>query len=411
LEAQVLDVDRIRADFPILSHIEKGRPLIYLDNAATSQKPIQVIKALEAFYTEYNANIHRGVYKIAERATAAYEATREKVRQFISASEANEVIFTRNTTESLNVVARSWGEANVKAGDKVVVTLLEHHSNMVPWQLLARKRRAKLEFVSINQDGTLDMEDFKEKVEGAKVVAFTHVSNVVGTINPVCDMTRMAKREGALVVVDGAQAAPHMPVNVSEIGCDFYAFSAHKMLGPTGVGVLYGRRELLEEMPPFLAGGDMISEVHLSGASWNEVPWKFEAGTSNVGDVIAFASAIDYLTVIGMANVRKHEKALTEYALTRLAELDGVKVYGPMEAEKRGGVVPFTIKGVHPHDIAAHLDGMRIAVRSGYHCAQPLHEWLGVQSTARASFYIYNRQDEVDALVEGLKKTSKVFVG
>jgi cysteine desulfurase/selenocysteine lyase len=409
LETQLLDVEKIRADFPILSTSEKWRPLIYLDNAATSQKPSVVLEALDRFYSSYNSNIHRGVYKIAEKATAEYERAREKVRRFVSAPSAEEIVFTRNTTESINLVVQSWGRSVISRGDRIVLTLMEHHSNIVPWQELAREKKAQIEFVGVSPDGMLDMEDFRAKAQGAKLVAFTHVSNVMGTINPAKEMTQIAKKAGAFVVIDGAQAVPHMPVDIADLGCDFYAFSAHKMLGPTGVGVLYGRRKLLAESPPFLLGGDMISEVHLSGASWNELPWKFEAGTSNIGDVIAFGSAIDYLSSIGMANVRRHELKLTAYALDLLPKVKGVTVYGPKRAEDRGGVIPFNLKGIHPHDVAAVLDGMNVAVRSGYHCAQPLHEWFDLPSTVRASFYIYNRESDVDALAEGVNRAREVF--
>jgi len=409
LETEILDVEKIKADFPIFSCKSPGPPLVYLDNAATSQKPLVVIRALEDFYSTYNSNIHRGVYKIAERATAEYERAREKVRGFVSAPSTEEIVFTRNTTESLNLVAQSWGRKFVSRGDRIVITLLEHHSNIVPWQELAKEKKAQVEFAGIDKEGNLDLEDFKEKVVGAKVVAFTHVSNVLGTLNPVKEMAKVARREGALVVIDGAQAVPHMPVDISDIGCDFYAFSAHKMLGPTGVGVLYGRRERLEEMPPFLTGGDMISEVHLSGAVWNDLPWKFEAGTSNIADVIAFGAALDYLSNIGMSAVRRHEIALTAQALDELPKCDGVKVYGPSNPERRGAVIPFNVKDIHPHDVSAVLDGMGIAVRSGYHCAQPLHEWFGIPSSVRASFYIYNKGEDVDALVEGVRKAGEVF--
>jgi len=409
LETQTLDVDRIIRDFPILDRAIEGKKLIYLDNAATSQKPRAVIRALDEFYSTYNSNIHRGVYRIAEKATAEYENSREKVAKFISAPSAEEIVFTRNTTESLNLVAQSWGRKFVSKGDRIVLTLLEHHSNIVPWQQLALEKKARVEYAVVDEDGNLDLEDFKEKAVGARVVAFTHVSNVFGTINPAKEMARIARKEGALVVVDGAQAVPHMPVDVSEIGCDFYAFSAHKMLGPTGVGVLYGKKERLEETPPFLTGGDMISQVHLSGASWNELPWKFEAGTPNIADVIAYGPALDYLSSIGMEAVRRHEMRLTARALDALRGVEGVKVYGPKGADGRGGVIPFNVKEIHPHDVAAVLDGMGVAVRSGYHCAEPLHEWFGIPSSVRASFYIYNRESDIDALVAGVRKASEVF--
>ncbi|HVP23707.1 MAG TPA: cysteine desulfurase [Conexivisphaerales archaeon] len=409
METQTLDVDRIIRDFPILDRAIEGKKLIYLDNAATSQKPRAVIRALDEFYSTYNSNIHRGVYRIAEKATAEYENSREKVAKFISAPSAEEIVFTRNTTESLNLVAQSWGRKFVSKGDRIVLTLLEHHSNIVPWQQLALEKKARVEYAVVDEDGNLDLEDFKEKAVGARVVAFTHVSNVFGTINPAKEMARIARKEGALVVVDGAQAVPHMPVDVSEIGCDFYAFSAHKMLGPTGVGVLYGKKERLEETPPFLTGGDMISQVHLSGASWNELPWKFEAGTPNIADVIAYGPALDYLSSIGMEAVRRHEMRLTARALDALRGVEGVKVYGPKGADGRGGVIPFNVKEIHPHDVAAVLDGMGVAVRSGYHCAEPLHEWFGIPSSVRASFYIYNRESDIDALVAGVRKASEVF--
>jgi cysteine desulfurase/selenocysteine lyase len=409
LQSTVLDVATIRSDFPIFDCMFKGKPLAYLDNAATSQKPRQVIRALTYFYENYNANIHRGIYSISERATEAYENTRAMTAAFIGGVDPSQVIFTRNATESLNLVARSWGGTEIKRGDKIVLTMLEHHSNIVPWQMLAKEKGASVEYVNLKGDFTLDMDDFEAKVSGAKLLAVTHVSNVVGTVNPVKEMARRAHSEGAAVVVDGAQSCPHMKVNVKDMDCDFFAFSSHKMLGPTGVGILYGKRDLLEKMQPFLTGGDMISEVHTTGASWNELPWKFEAGTSNIADVIAFSEAIRYLQNVGMDKVTEHEKMLTSYALSELSKLEGVRLYGPDDVRIRGGAISFTLEGVHPHDLAAVLDGEGVAIRSGNHCAQPLHESLSLDATARASVYLYNIEEDIDRLVSGIKKASELM--
>jgi cysteine desulfurase/selenocysteine lyase len=328
---------------------------------------------------------------------------------FIGGVDPSQVIFTRNATESLNLVARSWGGTEIKRGDKIVLTMLEHHSNIVPWQMLAKEKGASVEYVNLKGDFTLDMDDFEAKVSGAKLLAVTHVSNVVGTVNPVKEMARRAHSEGAAVVVDGAQSCPHMKVNVKDMDCDFFAFSSHKMLGPTGVGILYGKRDLLEKMQPFLTGGDMISEVHTTGASWNELPWKFEAGTSNIADVIAFSEAIRYLQNVGMDKVTEHEKMLTSYALSELSKLEGVRLYGPDDVRIRGGAISFTLEGVHPHDLAAVLDGEGVAIRSGNHCAQPLHESLSLDATARASVYLYNIEEDIDRLVSGIKKASELM--
>lgn len=410
MQSSIVDAETIRNDFPIFKIKFNGKSLAYLDNAATSQKPKQVINALVEFYEMYNSNIHRGVYSISEKATEAYENSREATAKFIGCQDPSQVIFTRNTTESINLVAYTWGSKNIRKGSKIVLTMLEHHSNMVPWQELAREKGAEIQYVDIMEDGKLDMASFDEKVRDADLFAFTHVSNVLGTINDAKKLILRAHKEGAIVLLDGAQSAPHMPVNVSELDCDFFAFSAHKMLGPTGVGILYGRRKLLEEMPPFIMGGDMISEVHIEGAKWNELPWKFEGGTSNIADVIAFREAIMYLERIGMNNVRVHEENLTKYALDRLDRVKGVKIYGPRDTSVRGGVIPFVMENVHPHDVAAILDSEAVAVRSGNHCAQPLHESFDLDATTRASFYIYNTEEDVDRLVKGLEKVRRLMV-
>ncbi|MEM0286642.1 MAG: cysteine desulfurase [Nitrososphaerota archaeon] len=409
METVAFNVEELRNDFPILSKKFNGKTLAYLDNAATSQKPRQVIKAICDFYEGYNANIHRGVYEIEEKATMKYERTREATSRFIGAESAEQIIFTRNTTESINLVAKTWGASNIRKGDKIVVSLLEHHSNVVPWQVLAKEKGALLEYINLKEDSTIDLDDFKEKIAGAKLLAITQASNVLGTLVPVKQMTSIAHQEGCTVLVDGAQSAPHMPVSMTDIGCDFFAFSSHKMLGPTGVGVLYGKREILDAMPPYNLGGDMISEVHKWDVTWNELPWKFEAGTSNIADVIAYYHAIEYLQRLGMERVREHEKSLTKYALKRLSEIKGLRYYGPDDIEMRGGIISFTLGDVHPHDIASILSREAIAIRSGYHCAQPLHEELSLGGTARASFYIYNTEEEVDRLAEALNEVRKVF--
>ncbi len=405
-----LDTARIRGDFPILRRLVNGRPLVYLDNAATTQKPQRVIDALVHYYTAMNANVHRGIHTLAVEATEAYEGTREKVARFIGAERYGHVVFTRNATEALNLVARSWGEANLRDGDEVVLTVMEHHSNIVPWQLVARKTGARLRYVDIRDDGTLDLDQLRQLVGSrTRVVSLTHASNVLGTINPIPDVAELAHRAGAILVVDGAQSAPHLPVDVRALGCDFYAFSAHKMLGPTGVGVLWARPGLLEQMEPFLGGGEMISVVRPEESTWAEVPHKFEAGTPNIADVIAFAAAIDYLEDLGMANVRAHEVDLTGYALDRLASLPEVRIFGPMDPERRGGVVAFAVEGIHPHDVATIVDQFGIAIRAGHHCAQILARRLGVPATNRASFYVYNESREVDLLVDALKEAVEVF--
>jgi len=405
-----LDVARIRKDFPILERKVHGVPLVYLDNAATSQKPRQVIDALVYYYENYNANIHRAVHTLGEEATAAYEAAREKVRAFINAPSAESVIFTRNTTEAINLVAYSWGRANISEGDEILLTQMEHHSNLIPWQQLAKEKGATVRYVPVTPQGTLELNGLENLFDArTKMMALPHVSNSLGTINPVEKIAGEARRRGVMLLIDGAQGAPHLPVDVQAIGADFYAFSSHKMLGPTGVGVLYGRRELLEEMEPFLGGGEMIRKVTFEGATWNDLPWKFEAGTPNIADVIAFGAAIDYLSDLGMDNVRQHEAEITAYALDRMASIPDIILYGSPDAAQRGGVVSFNFPDLHPHDIGTVLDTHGVAIRSGHHCTQPLMRCLGISGTARASFYVYNTPQEVDALVDAVKAAVAFF--
>ena len=405
-----LDVARIRQDFPILERKVYGKPLVYLDNAATSQKPRQVIEALVKYYETYNANIHRAVHCLGEEATAAYEEARAKVAAFINAPSPECIVFTRNTTESINLVAYTWGRANIREGDEILLTEMEHHSNLVPWQRLAAEKGATVRYIGLTEQQTLALNGLENLFDArTKLAAMPHVSNSLGTINPVEKIGREARRNGSVFLVDGAQAAPHLPVDVQAIGCDFYAFSAHKMLGPTGIGVLYGRRELLEEMEPFLGGGEMIRKVTFEGATWNDLPWKFEAGTPNIADAIAFGAAIDYLNGLGMENVRAHETEITQYALEQLRRLDGVVLYGPPEASERGGVVSFNLADLHPHDVGTVLDRHGVAIRAGHHCTQPLMRRLGVSGTARASFYVYNTLQEVDVLVQAVKDARHFF--
>lgn len=411
LQARGLDVERIRQDFPILNRMIDGKPLIYLDNAATSQKPRQVIQAISEYYENYNANIHRAVHTLAEEATNAFEGARDKAAKFIHAGKREEIIFTRGTTEATNLVRYGWGRFHVKTGDRILLTEMEHHSNIVPWQLLAKENGATLEYVRITDDGRLRLEDYdKYLADGkTKLVCLTMMSNVLGTINPVKEIARKAHDVGAVVLVDAAQSVPHLPVDVQDLGCDFLAFSSHKMLGPTGVGVLYGRKTVLQETEPFHGGGDMIKEVHLRESRWNDLPWKFEAGTSNIADVIGFGIAIDYLSQLGMENVRTHELELTGKVLERLSDVRKLEIYGPMSADERGSVVSFNLGDIHAHDMATILNDDGIAVRSGHHCAQPLMERLGVSATTRASFYIYNTRGEIDALTDSLNKAAKMF--
>jgi cysteine desulfurase/selenocysteine lyase len=405
-----LDIARVRDDFPILRRQVRGKPLVYLDNAATSQKPRQVIQALVEYYERYNANIHRAVHALGEEATTAYEEAREKVRRFVNAPDTESVIFTRNTTEAINLVAYSWGRANIREGDEILLTQMEHHSNLIPWQQLAKEKGASVRYVPVTDQGTLELNGLENLFDAkTKVMALPHVSNSLGTINPVEKIIAEARRHGVMVLVDGAQGAPHLPVDVQAIGADFYAFSSHKMLGPTGVGVLYGRRELLEEMEPFLGGGEMIRKVTFEEATWNDLPWKFEAGTPNIADVIAFGAAIDYLSDIGMENVRAHEAEITAYALDRMATIPGIILYGPPDAEDRGGVVSFNFEDLHPHDVGTILDHHGVAIRAGHHCTQPLMRRFGISGTARASFYLYNTFEEVDALVAAVREARAYF--
>lgn len=405
----MLDVKRIQQDFPILSRKVHDKPLVYLDNAATTQKPHQVIDALVNYYSRYNANIHRGLHALAEEATAAYEAVRERTAKFINAASPRSIVFTRNATEAINVIAQAWGRANLQPGDQILLTEMEHHSNLVPWQLVATAMGARLAFIPVTDDGQLELSKLELLLGNrTKVVSITLMSNVLGTVNPVAQIAAAAHRHGALVVVDGAQGVPHLPVSVQQLGCDALAFSAHKMLGPTGVGVLWAREALLESMEPFLGGGEMISDVQLTSSTWNEIPWKFEAGTPNIADVIAFGEALAYLERIGMEQVRAHEVSLTAYALKRLGEVEGLTLYGPADVARRGAAVAFNLEGLHPHDAGTVLDAEGVAVRAGHHCAKPLMRRLGVVATARASFYLYNTFEEVDRLVEALQ-TVKVF--
>jgi cysteine desulfurase/selenocysteine lyase len=405
-----LDVERIRADFPILNREVNGRRLIYLDNAATTQKPRQVIDSLVDFYTNTNANVHRGVHTLSVEATDAYEASRDKIARFIGSNDPDELIFVRNTTEALNLVAVSWGRANLKPGDEILATTLEHHSNLVPWQRVAQETGARIRLIRLCPDGTVDLDDYRHLLSPrTRVVAIAHASNVLGTISDLGAISELAHSIGAIVVADGAQSVPNVPTDVQTLGPDFLAFSGHKMLGPTGIGGLWGRRELLEEMPPFLGGGGMIREVFEDRATWAPLPEKFDAGTPNIADSIALGVAVDYLTELGMRNVRAHEVEVTAYALERLASVPDVAVYGPPDARGRTGVVSFNLEGVHPHDAGTVLDEAGIAVRAGHHCCQPLHRYLDVAATLRASFYIYNSADEVDALVDALATARRLY--
>ncbi len=384
-----------------------GKQLVYFDSAATSQKPIQVIETLERYYKEYNSNVHRGVHTLGTKATDAYEGAREKVRKFINAKSMEEIIFTRGTTTALNTVAASYGLENVKEGDEIVISYMEHHSNIIPWQQVAKKTGATLKYLPLQPDGTISIEDARQTITpNTKIVSIMYVSNVLGTINPVKEIGAIAHENGAIMVVDGAQSTPHMKVDVQDLNCDFYALSAHKMCGPTGIGVLYGKKELLNNMEPIEFGGEMIDFVDLQESTWKELPWKFEAGTPIIGNAIGLGAAIDFLEEIGLDNIEKHEHELAQYALERLSEVDGVTIYGP---KHRAGLVTFNIEDVHPHDVATVLDVEGIAVRAGHHCAQPLMKWLKASSTARASFYLYNTKEEIDTFVESLIKTKEYF--
>ena len=406
----MLDSKKIREDFPVLSRKVYGKPLVYLDNAATSQKPRAVIEALVDYYETYNANVHRGVHALSMEATDRFEEARQKVATFINAEAPESVIWTRGTTESINLVANTWAQEHVKAGDEIAVTQMEHHSNLVPWQKVARDRGATLRFLPLTEDGRLDLAEVDSAINPrTRLVCMVHMSNSLGTINPVKELAARARAVGAAVLVDGAQSVPHMPVDVKDLDCDFLAFSGHKMLGPTGIGALYVKRDVLDEMEPFLLGGEMVLEVWNDRATWNELPMRFEAGTPNIADAIALGAAVDYLNAIGMDAVRQHEMELTEYALAALTELEELDIFGPRDVSVRGGVISLYSSDVHPHDLGTFLDREGVAVRTGHHCTMPLMRTLGVPATTRASFYLYNTEDEVDALVDALKQALRYF--
>jgi cysteine desulfurase/selenocysteine lyase len=405
-----INVSKLREDFPVLRRQVNGKPLIYFDNAATSQKPKSVIETTDRYYREYNANIHRGIHKLAEEATLAHEEAREKIAKFINAKHTEEIIFTRNATEAINLVAYTWGRANIGKGDKIVLTIMEHHSNIVPWQLLAQEKGASVEYVKVDDGGLLRLDEVHELIdEKTKIVCVTQASNVLGTINPVREIGKVAHRYGAMLLVDAAQAVPHMRVDVRDVDSDFFAFSGHKMLGPTGIGVLHGKSEHLRSMPPFLGGGEMIREVHTTGASWKDIPYKYEAGTPNIVGAIGLGSAVDYLSKIGMENVHEHEREISRYAIGRMSEVKDLTLYGPRDIAQRVGVLSFNLGDIHAHDLASILDEEGVAIRSGHHCAQPLMEFLNVPAMARASFYIYNTKEEVDVFINALEKARKLF--
>jgi cysteine desulfurase/selenocysteine lyase len=406
----MFNIKALRKDFPILKRRINGKVLTYLDNASTTQKPSSVINAISQYYCTMNANIHRGIHTLSEEATTAYEQTRQLTAKFIGAREAAEIIFTRNATEAINLVAYTWGEQHVQTGDEIVVSALEHHSNLVPWQELCRRKKALLKIIPITQDGTLELDSLVEIITSrTKLVAITQMSNVLGTIVPLAEIIEAAHQVGAKVMVDGAQGVAHMGINAQALDCDFLAFSGHKMLGPSGIGILYGKRELLENMPPFLFGGEMVKEVQDRQASWNELPWKFEAGTPNIADVIAFAEAIRYLEKLGLKNILEHDQKLLAYARKRLSALPGIALYGPTDPAQAGGILSFNIPGVHPHDVGSILNEQGIAIRAGNHCAQPLMRHLGVSATARLSFYFYNTEEEIDLVFKALQQVYQIF--
>jgi len=412
LQTSVINIESIRNDFPILKRkVHKDKPLIYLDNAATTQKPIQVIDAISNYYLNYNSNIHRAVHELAEEATAAFEATRDKVAKFINVKNREEIVFVRGTTEAINLVAYSWGRQNVHKDDIIVTTEYEHHSNIVPWQLLAKEKGAKLEYIGVDDNGELILDQLSGYLDTGRVklVTFSQMSNVLGTITDSTEIIKKCHEKGVRVLVDAAQSVPHLEIDLQKLDCDFFAFSAHKMLGPTGVGVLWAKKELLESMTPFNGGGDMIREVHKYETTWNDLPYKFEAGTPNIADVIGFSAAIDYLERVGMGKVREHEIELTTYALDKLSQIKGIKLYGPNEIAKRGGVISFNLGDIHPHDLATIIDEDGVAIRSGHHCAQVLMERLDVAATSRASFYIYNTREEVDVFIKSLNRARELF--
>ncbi|WP_409302530.1 cysteine desulfurase [Peribacillus sp. SCS-155] len=405
-----MNPNELRKHFPILHQEVNGQPLVYLDSAATSQKPVEVIEALDKYYRGYNSNVHRGVHTLGTRATDAYEGAREKVRKFINASSTEEVIFTRGTTTALNTVARSYGSANLSEGDEIVISHMEHHSNIIPWQQIAKETGASLKYVDLQEDGTISLEAMRNTVTpNTKIVSIMHVSNVLGVINPIKEIAKIAHENGAIMVVDGAQSTPHLKVDVQDLDCDFFAFSGHKMVGPTGIGVLYGKKEHLEKMEPIEFGGEMIDFVGLYESTWKELPWKFEGGTPIIAGAIGLGAAIDFLENVGMENIEAHEHKLAAYALERMSTVEGIRIFGPKNANQRAGVITFNIDDVHPHDVATVLDADGIAVRAGHHCAQPLMKWLNVSATARASFYLYNTEEEIDKLVAGLVKTKEYF--
>lgn len=399
----------LRSLFPVLERQVHDKPLVYLDNAATTQKPLAVINCLDNYYRRYNSNIHRGVHTLSEEATAAYESARERIARFINAPSDKQTIYTRNATEAINVVVHSWGRANLGPGDEVLITEMEHHSNIVPWQILQEQLGFTLRYVPITDGGELDLSQLENLLtERTKLFAFVHVSNVLGTVNPAAELVRAAHAVGALALIDASQSVPHMPVDVQALDADFLVFSGHKMCGPTGIGILYGKRELLEAMPPFMGGGDMIREVKMSGSRWNTLPYKFEAGTPAIAEGIGLGAAVDFLQEVGLEWVWQHEHALTTYAYERIAQVEGVRILGP-GPERRGGLVAFTLNEIHPHDLSAVLDADGIAIRAGHHCAQPIHDRLGIVASARASFYLYNTFEEVDKLVVGLEKAAQIF--
>ncbi|TKC15405.1 cysteine desulfurase [Robertmurraya kyonggiensis] len=405
-----MNISDVRSYFPILNQEVNGNPLVYLDSAATSQKPIQVIEAVDKYYREYNSNVHRGVHTLGTKATDGYEGARDKVRKFINAKSTQEIIFTRGTTTALNTVAASYGRANLQEGDEIVITYMEHHSNIIPWQQLAKVTGATLKYLPLQEDGTILLEDVQETINvNTKLVSVTMVSNVLGVMNPIKEITQIAHSNGAVMVVDGAQAAPHMKIDVQDLDIDFLGFSGHKMCGPTGIGVLYGKKQLLENMKPIEFGGEMIDFVDLYDSTWKELPWKFEGGTPIIAGAIGLGAAIDFLTEVGLDNIQAHEHRLAAYALEKMSTVEGMTIYGPKDAAKRAGLVTFNLEDVHPHDVATVLDAEGIAVRAGHHCAQPLMKWLKASATARASFYLYNTEEEIDKLVSGLLKTKEYF--
>ena len=402
----MLDISQIKNDFP--AYKKKDENFIYLDSASTSQKPELVIDSISSYYSSYSANIHRALYEIGEKATDKYESVREKVRQFINVPDSHVVVFTKGTTESINLIAYAWGSNNLSNDDQILITEMEHHSNIVPWQLLCSRSNATLNYIPIKKDGTLELEKLKESISlKPKLISLTHQSNVFGTINPINDIITESKKVGAITVIDGAQAVPHMKVDIKNLDCDFYAFSGHKMLGPTGVGVLIARKNILEKMDPFMGGGEMINTVNMDKSTWNEVPWKFEAGTPNIAQVIGLGASIDYLEKIGIENIHQHEQELLHYGLKLLEQNKNVNLYGG--AENRGGVIPFNVKNIHPHDLAKFLDTDGICIRAGHHCAQPIMNKLEISATARASFYLYNTKEDIEKLVEGIEKTVRIF--